>query len=292
MAQAVEVAKWSAESSRSRTAVIAASLALLATTSALATTWAVLEGSAVRIAAVFVVAIAVWMVAQHHPTAAGGLAIVALAETAAAGSALTSFPANARAVLAGLVPVSAAGAVVVAVGWRRATGRVGKAIAFPPLLASALLAIGFNPAVEAGCSHGCVDSPPLLNGVVGSRAVIALAAALTLVSLGTLLLTGVRTGRATAPVALYVASGVCIATVGGSLAWRAILWEASTPVWPAQLLPPLGTGVLGAGTILAVIMEARVRQFVVRLSEALDDSGASAHSVHYAIPGEDCWVDA
>lgn len=293
MTHAVEVSQWSATATRGRLAALTATLALLAVLTAVATGWDTTQAPSLSaLLAVALLNIAVWSTAAHHPTSAAGLAAVAVGEAAYASSVLITLPPRLGAVLAGCVVLCVGGAGTVAIGWRRNPTLRQWAMVLPAGLAVVVMALGINPAMEPGCYQGCFDVAPTLERALSSRAALSVASACAATSLVWLAVAAARRRTAMAPGVVTLGALLCGAAVTGSLVWRVIAWGTGATLWPAALLPTLGAWVLGAAVAMAVSSEVRTRGRAIRMARSLAQSGSPTERVHYALPGENRWVDA
>ena len=252
------------------------------------------------LAGVIVLVAACWLLVEDHPGSAIGLSLVSAAWLLPALAAWPLPSAQVRAALLAAAPLAVAGIVLVTAGWQpgglgRRSGLMLLSVGLAIAAAGAHL-IGYNPFFDPACGSTCEASPAVLSNALGPRQALAVSAALTLVAAIAAVATILQSGGAPRSVR---AAGVVAATLVAAAAieqwWQ---WgRAGTPA-TADRLQSLGTAVIVAAALVAVLHTRRVRRNVRHVAQDLAGSvpvGAAAGSVtavHFAMPYDRRWVDA
>ena len=257
---------------------------------------------AVGVTALFVVTVSTWATVWGHPQASVGLAVTATGLLVPSWATFEWLSADVRAGVLAAVPLAVAGTAAVGLHWPvdRPPGRMLGATYVLALGAAVVHLVGYNPFDDPGCAQTCLDVRPAAAELLSTRAAVAWQTALT----GTAaLLAALAVWRRRPPRVPAVIIGGVLVALALLASWSGLRWanwerqSSSHPMYsllPACAVATVGVAVL-AETIRTRRTRAAVNNLVTRLSHpeiTLDDHHGPIRSVHFAVPGEERWVDA
>jgi signal transduction histidine kinase len=244
---------------------------------------------------------AAWIVCLERPAVAIALAVTSTGLLVPTWAGIFALPPGAQAGALAAAPLAVAGVSHVGLRWSRAVGPAGpvRVVYALAVAAVALLAAGYDPLADPGCTLTCAEVQPPAAAFISSHAAFVLAAALIAAAgiLATLALVREAARGRSSVVAWASLLGVVVLT----LSWvaRAARWTDSMTT-EAMLLPAVLAGLLaGLSPIVATASIRRRRLAVRELVEHLYDTdvaagGAGGHKlrVQYAVPDDGRWVGA
>ena len=231
--------------------------------------------------------VAAWVSRTARPGVALGLATATVGAALPAWASWTGVPPTLRSAVLAATALTAAGLAQTVPRWSAGTSWLGR---LPWALgASAVVVhmIAYDPLTDPQCTRVCrsTEGPwwegPASETVVAGEALLVLAA----VSVG---LMGVVVGRS-APALIRSAAGISLAVVAAAvlaeLGWRdSAAWARTTSLWT-----PWAVGPAASAVCLMAVRAARTRRALDSLVRDLETG--QADGAHFAVPGEDRWVD-
>lgn len=197
-------------------------------------------------------------------------------------------PAEARSAVLAASPLVISGVAMTASSW---SGRPARRVLWASYLVVALAVLvhllAYDPFADPGCARTCEAVSVPLELLLGTRAAVAVTAALTVFGavLGSLAV--LRSGGQ----ALLMGSGLAaLALAAASTVWGWATWGDTAIASSLILLAPVAPGVLAGGMCLVALRTARTRRALGRLVASLSSPERSLR-VAYAVPGSERWVD-
>ena len=198
-------------------------------------------------------------------------------------------PVPARAGVLAAGPLAVAGVAQVALQWPTEAPaparRVGRAVLVLVGAASLTHLLGYNPFADPGCAGTCDDVPPILEGPLTTRSVVAVASLLTIVA-ATLAAAAVLRGKPSHLPAIIV--GAVLLALGVLATASAVRWAGWGDVTPSAallVLEPLAVAVVGAALCDVGIRTVRTRTAVGRLGTELSNPETTISGISGRIRG-------
>ncbi|HEX5014357.1 MAG TPA: histidine kinase [Candidatus Limnocylindrales bacterium] len=258
---------------------------------------------AVGVAAAGCVTVAAWAARAIRPRSVIGLAVLSAALVLPIGGAWSGAPNALRAAALAPLPLAIAAACHVAVGWGHERHGRGLLAVTYGLTGGALvlLLVGYDPFRDPSCDRTCLSAPALVEGWLRTPTVLATTRVLTVCAAIASIIGLTRLGNAAGvPRTLIVAAIIAevflvpgvIGVPGGLLPGNAFAAAYVEALLQALAAVAVGTSVLVHARGLARA-RAATNALVARLADPLGSLGPDAAPVaaHYAVPGEDRWVD-
>ena len=245
------------------------------------------------------VSVAAWMVANRHPMASIGLAVLGAAVTLPWWSVWTALPDAVSAKLLALAPLALPGTAQVALRWSadRPASPILSWVYVMTVAASLTLFVGYNPFDDPGCGWVCVDVPAPAQDLISTRGSVLVTALITTLAAGLVVRTLTKARPRLAPGLLGGAVMVSLGLLVGYWVIRWANWGEQSG--EALILPFVAQAVVG-GAVIAVTLRSRrtreaVTRTIARLNEAeavLGDMESALVGVQFALPEGDGWVDS
>lgn len=235
-------------------------------------------------------ALACWLVRPRRSGVPIALAITAAGIVVPNAGGWQGLPPPLVAALLAAAPLIVVGIALVPATWR--SSRPHRAVLALAGTAVAVHMIGYNPLEDPACTRFCGDVPTVLEGLVSTRAAVALAAVLSTIAAALALLTAVRSPRAPVPVTGAALAGtVALATAAIT---RLAAWGQTTPTWYLLIAPPAAAGILAAVVITVEVQARRRRVATARIVRGLAQptGNSTITGIVFAVPAQDRWVDA
>ena len=255
--------------------------------------------AALGVTGIAAIALSAWVLWVQHPQVCAGVAVLVAGLLIPSVGGWPSAPAMFRADALAAGPLAVAG-----VSWVHERWRSGRPVA--PLLITSALAlaaviihvVGYNPFKDPSCRRLCADVVPAASGVISTHVAVVGANVLTAVACAAAAIAAFR-ARATRPPGLITYGAVAaLLVLGGSALVRAKSWADGRPSALAIVLPGAAAAFAVGTTLLVVALRNRrtrvaVQQLAMRLGEPESSLfGAAVRGIHFAVPGDDRWVDA
>ena len=231
--------------------------------------------------------VAAWVSRRARPGVAFGLAAAAVGAALPAWASWTGPPPTLRSALLAAPALAAAGLAQTVPRWSAGASGLGL-LAWVFAATSVLVHVfAYDPFADLYCSRVCRSTAgPWFEGTA-PEAVVAVEGLLVLGAV-TAGLTGVAVGRSV-PAMVRCAVGVSLvgvaAAVSADLVWRdSEAWARTTSVWLPWALGPTASAVC-----IFAVRAARMRRAIDSLLRDLETGQAG--EVHFAVPGENRWVD-
>ena len=250
-------------------------------------------------AGLFQVSVAAWMVANRHPMASIGLAVLGVAVTLPWWSVWSALPNTVSAKLLALAPLSVAGTAQVALRWQaeRPASLMLSRVYVMTAAASLTLLVGYNPFDDPGCGWVCVDVPSPARDLVSTRGSVLLTTVITTVAAGMVVRSMIRTQPRVAPRWLGGAVMVSLGLLVGYWVIRWANWGKQSG--EALIFPFVAQALVGGAVIVVTIRSRRTRDAVTRTIARLNEAGAvlgdkesALAGVLFALPEGDGWIDS
>ena len=253
----------------------------------------------VAMAGLIQVSVAAWMVANRHPMASIGLAVLGAAVTLPWWSVWTVLPDPVSAKLLALAPLAVAGTAQVALRWTadRPPSPMLTWVYIMTAAAALTLFVGYNPFDDPGCGWVCVDVPAPAQDLLSTRGSVLVTAVITTLAAGMV----VRTLIKARP---RLASGLLGGAVMVSLGLLVGYWVIRWANWGEQsgealILPFVAQALVGSAVVVVTLRSMSTRDAVTRtisrLNEAetvLGDMESTLAGVQFALPEGNGWVDS
>lgn len=233
-------------------------------------------------------AVAGWVSRAARPGVAIGLATATAGAALPAWASWTGVPPTLRSAVLAVTALIAAGLAQTVPRWYAEKSWLGRLAWGLGAAAVVVHVIAYDPLQDLQCTRVCrsIAGPwwegPASETVVAGEGLLVLAS----VAVG---LVGVVVGRsvpATVRGAVGISLAVVAAAVIAELGWRdSAVWARTTSMWM-----PWALGPAAAAVCLLAVRAARTRRALESLLRDLE-SGQEG-GVHYAVPGEDRWVDS
>jgi signal transduction histidine kinase len=245
-----------------------------------------------------------WSVRATHPPAATGLAVATVGSLLPLLATSPWLPAPVRAGVLAAAPFTVAGVAQVALGWPAdpppAAHRAGRAVYVLAGAAALAHLLGYNPFADPGCFRTCEDVPPLLGGVLTTRAAVTVASLLTIAAAALGAAAAVlAAGPVRAPRSVTGAVVLALAALAIAAAVRLADWGDALASVSRFAPEPFAAAVVGAVVCGIGFRTARTRAAINRLAAQLSDpatglrqSGGAVREVHFLVPDDGRWVDA
>jgi len=244
--------------------------------------------------------IAAWVVAVRHRHASIGLAMTIVGATLPLWAGWSSLPDIVRVAMLAMAPLAVAGTAQVGLRWSIDFGssRLLRWVYALTAAAAIVHLIGYNPIADPGCTGICSDMPSMLEGLISTRTVLVVAAALNAVAA---IIAGrklIRSNPATLPRLLAGGVVVALALMVSPPIVHWARWEDQQSSF-VMMLPLVAVALVG-GTVLIVAARARqtrvsIARLASRLSEQEEDSneiGSSLGGLEFSLPGGGQWIDS
>ena len=260
--------------------------------------------SFVELAAAVVMVAGAWLVRATHPAASTGLAVATAGSLLPLWATSPWLPGPVRAGVLAAAPFTVAGVAQVALGWPTepspAARRAGRAVYVLAGVAALAHLLGYNPFADPGCFRTCDDVPPLLGGILTTRAAVTVASLLTIAAAALGAAAVVLAARpARAPRSVTGAVVVALAALAVSAATRLVGWGDALASVSRFALEPFAVAVVGAVVWGVGFRTVRTRAAIDRLAAQLSDpaaalgqSGGAIRGVQFLVPDDGRWVDA
>ena len=247
----------------------------------------------VAMAGLIQVSVAAWMVANRHPMASIGLAVLGAAVTLPWWAVWTALPDPVSAKLLALAPLAVAGTAQVALRWTadRPPSPMLTWVYIMTAAAALTLFVGYNPFDDPGCGWVCVDVPA---PVLSTRGSVLVTAVITTLAAGmvvrTLIKARPRLGSGLLGGAVMVSLGLLV----GHWVIRWANWGEQSG--EALILPFVAQALIGGAVVIVTLRSMNTRDAVTRtisrLNEAetvLGDMESTLAGVQFALPeGNGC----
>jgi signal transduction histidine kinase len=241
-------------------------------------------------------AVAAWVVQSERPGVAIGLSVTLVGLALPSWTAWDWVPGDIVPGLLATAPLAVAGAGHVGLGWAPRTTRP-RALVAVYLLAAAgavLIALAYDPLADPGCAFTCADGNPVAASLITTRAAVTATAALLLAGAAVSAWSLAQERRAPPLLRLCVAAGVGLLVAG----WAAhvVRWADPIPGF-VRVVPQVVAAMLLAVVVLVswwAVRRSRIiaERLVADLNVPADGSRShGGHTVEFAIPDEDRWVD-
>lgn len=253
------------------------------------------------LASLSALAAAVWAVHAERPRAATGLAVAAAGSLPPLWAGWSLLPGMMRGAVLASVSLAVVGAADVALRWREPEPRsLALRVVYVLGVVSALVhVVGYDAFEDPTCARTCADIRPVARDLLTTRAAVAVSCLATIVA-AVIAAVAVWRARPRVPDVIVAGALVTVASVATASATRWARWEATSPWDALVVVPAITVGAVLGGAVCVVSARTRrsrvaVDRLVTRLSEPgtlWRDTGGAVRAVHFAVPGEDRWVDA
>ena len=160
--------------------------------------------------------------------------------------------------------------------------------------------LGYNPFADPGCFRTCEDVPPLLGGILTTRAAVTVASLLTIAAAALGAAAAVLAARpARAPRSVTGAVVLALAALAIAAAMRLAGWGDALASVSRFAPEPFAVAVVGAVVWGIGFRTVRTRAAIDRLATQLSDpaaalgqSGGAIRGVQFLVPDDGRWVDA
>ena len=260
--------------------------------------------SFVELAAAVVMVAGAWSVRATHPPASTGLAVATAGSLLPLWATSPWLPGPVRAGVLAAAPFTVAGVAQVALGWPTevspAARRAGRAVYVLAGVAALAHLLGYNPFADPGCFRTCEDVPPLLGGILTTRAAVTVASLLTIAAAALGAAAAVLAARpARAPRSVTGAVVVALAALAIAAAVRLVGWGDALASVSRFAPEPFAVALVGAVVCGIGFRTVRTRAAIDRLAAQLSDpaaalrqSGGAIRGVQFLVPDDGRWVDA
>jgi signal transduction histidine kinase len=260
--------------------------------------------SFVELAAAVVMVAGAWAVRATHPLASTGLAVATAGSLLPLWAASPWLPGSVRAGVLAAAPFTVAGVAQVALGWPTevppAARRAGRAVYVLAGLAGLTHLLGYNAFADPGCFRTCEDVPPVLGGILTTRAAVTVASLLTIAAAAVGAAAAVLAARpARAPRSVTGAVVLALAALALAAATRLVGWGDALASVSRFAPEPFAVALVGAVVCAIGFRTVRTRAAIDRLAAQLSDpaaalrqSGGAIRGVQFLVPDDRRWVDA
>jgi len=260
--------------------------------------------SFVELAAAAAMVAGAWSVRATHPSASTGLAVATAGSLLPLWATSPWLPGPVRSGVLAAAPFTVAGVAQVALGWPTevapAVRRAGRAVYVLAGVAGMAHLLGYNPFADPGCFRTCEDVPPLLGGILTTRAAVTVASLLTIAAAALGAVAAVLAARpARAPRSVTGAVVLALAALAIAAAVRLVGWGDALASVSRFAPEPLAAAVVGAVVGAIGFRTVRTRAAIDRLASQLSDPAAALRQsrgairrVQFLVPDDGRWVDA
>ena len=259
--------------------------------------------SFVELAAAAAMVAGAWSVRATHPPASTGLAVATVGSLLPLWVTSPWLPAPVRAGVLAAAPFTVAGVAQVALGWPTevapAMRRAGRAVYVLAGAAALAHLLGYNPFADPGCFRTCEDVPPVLGGILTTRAAVTVASLLTIAAAAVAATAVLAARPAPAPRSVTGAVVLALAALAIAAAVRLVGWGDALASVSRFAPEPFAVAVVGAVVCGIGFRTARTRAAIDRLAAQLSDpaaglrqSGGAVRGVQFLVPDDGRWVDA
>ena len=256
-----------------------------------------------ELAAAVVMVAGAWAVRTTHPGASTGLAVATVGSLLPLWVTSPWLPAPVRAGVLAAAPFTVAGVAQVALGWPTevapAMRRAGRAVYVLAGAAALAHLLGYNPFADPGCFRTCEDVPPVLGGILTTRAAVTVASLLTIAAAAVAATAVLAARPAPAPRSVTGAVVLALAALAIAAATRLMGWEDALASVSRFAPEPFAVAAAGAVVCAIRFRTVRTRAAIDRLAAQLSDptaalgrSGGAIRGVQFLVPDDERWVDA
>jgi signal transduction histidine kinase len=240
-----------------------------------------------------VAAAAAWSVSPAHPRVAEGVGLLLGGYLLPSWAAWLTWPAGGAQLLLAAGPLMTAGVAMTVLSWPDQRDSTSWR-AVQVTLAVVVHLLGYDPFADPACSTDCSHTAPVVGPWLSTRAVVAVAALLTLIAI-TVVAAGLLTIRV--PRVLAWASALALPVLALWTAAPVVDWTQPDRSLAHPALPTVAALMVSGAVLVAGVGAIRVRRDIERLASGLLAPEAALvavggiRSISYAVPGEDRWID-